>query len=298
MKKLINIAGILVGNFILAFSVVAFVIPCGLMAGGTTGLALSMEHYFHVPIPVTVAVSNIILFLAGLIFLGIKFALTTLISTFLYPILLGFLKNIALFQHLTDNLLLAAVFAGAVMGLGIGLVLKMGASTGGFDIPPLIFHKKLGIPVSATLYAVDTLIILTQVTFSDPEQVLYGIIVVFLCSVTVNKVLVMGSNKVQVLAISSYYDQIREELLYTLDCGATLLNVETGLAGEQQFAVLSVISSRKLNEVKALIQKIDSKAFIVISSVTEVRGRGFTLERQSRLGEGLEFRGSTPVKYD
>lgn len=285
MKKLVRIAGILAGNFILALSVVGFIIPAGLMAGGTTGLALSMEHYFGLPIAATVAGANIILFVIGLICLGWKFALTTLISTFLYPFLLDQLEKIAMLRHLTDNLLLAAIFAGALMGLGVGLVLKVGASTGGFDIPPLIFHKKFGIPVSTTLYVIDTVIILAQVTFSAPEQVLYGIIVVFLCSATVNKVLLMNTNKVQLMIISKSYNEIKSAILHDLDCGATLIKIETGFAGEQQSAVLSVVTNRKLNEAKELIQKIDGNAFITISSITEVRGRGFTLERQSGLSE-------------
>lgn len=171
------------------------------------------------------------------------------------------------------------------MGLGVGLVLKAGASTGGFDIPPLIFHKKFGIPISTSLYTIDTLIILAQVTFSSPEKVLYGIIVVFLCSATVNKVMVMGSSKVELMVISNDYQAIREGLLHKLDCGATLMNIETGFTGQKQLAVMSILTGRKLNEAKALIQDIDSSAFMIISSVTEVRGRGFTLERQSSLAE-------------
>ncbi|MCC2864671.1 YitT family protein [Ihubacter massiliensis] len=283
MKKWISVIGILAGNLILALSVAAFVIPSNLMAGGTTGLALCLEHYFGIPIAVSVAAANVTLFAVGLVCLGRRFAVTTLISTFLYPLLLDLLQKLDVLQHLTDNLLLAAVFAGTLMGLGVGLVLKVGASTGGFDIPPLIFHKKFGIPVSASLYAIDTLIILAQVTFSSPEKVLYGIIVVFLCSATVNKVMVMGSSKVQLMVISKDYQAIRQGLLQKLDCGATLVNIETGFTGEKQLAIMSILTGRKLNEAKKLIQEIDGNAFMVISSVTEVRGRGFTLERQANL---------------
>ena len=95
----------------------------------------------------------------------------------------------------------------------------------------------------------------------------------------------MGSSKVELMVISNDYQAIREGLLHKLDCGATLMNIETGFTGQKQLAVMSILTGRKLNEAKALIQDIDSSAFMIISSVTEVRGRGFTLERQSSLAE-------------
>lgn len=280
MNKLLCFAGIIAGNFILSFGVVSFVLPHGLIAGGTTGLGLALQHYLGLPVAGVVAAANIILFFSGLFFLGWKFAATSLISTILYPVLLSLTQLIPSLQNLTDNLLLAAIFAGVLMGLGVGLVLKVGGSTGGFDIPPLILNRKLNIPVSTTLYAIDTVIVLSQVTFSNPEQIMYGLIVVFLCSAVVNKVLVMGTSKVQLLIISDEHEKIRQMLLHTLDSGVTLFQVENGIRRTRQNAVLSIISSRKLADAKNRIQEIDDQAFIMISSITEVRGRGFTLERQ------------------
>lgn len=281
MKKLLCFAGIIAGNFILSFGVVAFVLPHGLIAGGSTGLGLALQHYLGLPVAGVVAAANIILFFSGLFFLGWKFAATSLISTILYPVLLSLTQLIPSLQNLTDNLLLAAIFAGVLMGLGVGLVLKVGGSTGGFDIPPLILNRKLNVPVSTTLYTVDTVIVLSQVTFSNPEQIMYGLIVVFLCSAVVNKVLVMGTAKVQLLIISDEHEKIRQMLLHTLDSGVTLFQIENGIRKTRQNAILSIISNRKLVDAKTWIQEIDDQAFIMISSITEVRGRGFTLERQT-----------------
>lgn len=280
MKHLVTLLGIIAGNAILAFAVTAFILPHQLIANGTAGFGLAINYYFHFPVVATVTVLNILMLILAFLFVGKRFALTAIISTFLYPMLLELFQRVVIFQSLTDNLMLSSIFAGVLSGLGVGLVLKVGASTGGFDIPPLILNKKFNFSIGATLYAIDTCIILSQVLFSNTEKVLYGILLVFLCSMTINKVLIMGTSRIQLLVISNFYIEIKQALLHNLDSGATLIKIETGFSKQENSAVLTVIPNRKLNDVKEAIQRIDDKAFIMVSSVTEVRGRGFSIGRE------------------
>ena len=279
-KNVKTILFILIGNVILAFALSAFILPHGMIVGGTTGLSIIINHYFHVELSIVVAVLNVILFFCGLFFLGKKFALTTILSTVIFPGLLSFFSSMEWLQNLTDNLLMAALYGGVLIGIGIGMVLRAGASTGGLDIPPLILNKKFGIPVGLSMYAIDFTILLVQVLFSNTEQVLYGIIITLLDSVVVNQVMVSGNQKFQIFVISQKTEKLREKLVFEMDFGVSLVHMEAGYTGKEQMGLLCVTTQRNLPVVKDAVREIDPKAFITVSRIYEVEGRGFTLERK------------------
>lgn len=161
---------VLAGNTLYALGVALFVLPTGLITGGTTGLGLVAQNYLRIPLPAFVAVFNVAMFLLGLAVLGKVFALTTVISSFYYPFILAVFQGAIGDTHLTDDPLLATILAGVMIGAGMGIVIRAGASTGGMDIPPLVLQKKLKIPVSLSLYAFDCCVLLLQALFSNVEQ--------------------------------------------------------------------------------------------------------------------------------
>ena len=161
---------VILGNTIYAAGIAAFVLPTGLITGGTTGLGLIANHYFQIPIELFAAVFNITMFILAIVVLGKSFALTSLISTFYFPVILGVFQKVEVLRHLTDDLMLCTIFSGLCIGIGIGMVIKVGASTGGMDIPPLIFDKKVGLPVSVGLYVFDFSILIGQMFFRDTEK--------------------------------------------------------------------------------------------------------------------------------
>ena len=155
-KAIHNFLIISLGNLIYTVAVAFFILPNNLITGGTTGLALFGQYMFHIPITAFVYVFNIAMFLLGAWVLGKAFALTTILSTFEYPFFLSILQLLSSrVGPLTDDRMLATLFAGAGIGIGLGLVIQAGASTGGMDIPPLVIEKKLGFPVSVSLYLFD-----------------------------------------------------------------------------------------------------------------------------------------------
>lgn len=280
MKQLKNILLIIVGNTLYTLAVVMFVQPTGLITGGTTGIALFVNRISGFPVPAFVAVFNIIMFLLGLWILGKRFALTTLFSTLYYPVALAVLDWFLGDVVITEDLMLSTVYAGLLIGVGIGMVIRAGASTGGMDIPPLVLKKKLNIPVAWSLYAFDVLILLLQTFRAEWENVLYGIIMILIYSIVLDKVLVLGSGKIQVKIISKEYEKINQEVQSVLDRGSTLFEVEGGYLREESLAVLVVLENRELPKLNEIVKKIDPKAFLIINQVTEVRGRGFTLEKR------------------
>lgn len=283
MKKrpFIRILSILLGNLIYAVAVVYFILPAGLITGGTTGLAIFMQHSFGIPINLFVCAFNTAMFVLGAVVLGRAFALTTLVSTFVYPLFLSAVGVLAAYTGtLTADPMLCTVFAGVLIGAGIALVIQAGASTGGMDIPPLIIQKYTGLSMALLLYAFDGLILLLQILFSNREQVLYGILLVCIYSMVLEKLLVFGKSKVQLKIISEKYEEINSLILHTFDRGTTLLEVEGGLTRRESYAVLTVIDQRELFRINEAVWTIDPDAFVMVGQIKEVHGRGFTSSKK------------------
>ena len=279
MKK--NITGIfmvLLGNLILAFDVAAFILPYGFVMGGATGIGLALEHYLSWDLSIVISLVNVVLWSMGLLLLGKKFAMNTFVSSVSYPLFLSLFQRVELLSHLTDDNLMAALFAGGLLGLGIAIVMRGGASTGGLDVIPLALNKYFHLPVAPILYLCDFVALALQVSFSDTEQVLYGILLLLLSSLTLNYMLLNGKRRVQLMIISNEYKQIKDKLLH-MDMGATLLDMETAYTGKKQQAVLVITDNRRMYQVMDMVEEIDDKAFITVSSTNEVHGRGFTMDR-------------------
>lgn len=278
-KYMSTVAGVLLGNAVLAFTVAAFIVPNGIIMGGATGIGLAISHYLPVSLSTVIFALNAVLFVLGALVLGKKFAVATIASTFIYPMFLSVMQSIPGIDRLTDNILLSTLYAGILVGLGIGLIVRVGSSTGGTDIVALVFNKWFHLPVAIMLYVVDFLILGCQIFFSDTEQVMYGILALLMYTVILNKVMLMGQSQIQLFIISDNYEEIRQRMLEELDAGVTMVHIETGYGKENKKGVLCVIPNRKLYSVKEMIHEIDAKAFITITQINEVRGRGFSMDR-------------------
>ena len=278
-KRVYETIMIIIGNLILAFGLCAFVTPVGLISGGASGIGIAVKSITGINISYTVYVINFIMFVIGFIFLGKKFAFGTLLSTFLYPTFIALFERIPQLANITNDILLSALYGGLCIGLGLGLVLRVGASTGGMDIPPLLVNKKTGISVAWLINIFDCGILLLQVIFCPItiEAVLYGITVVIITTIVVDKVIILGETKIQVLVISPKWQEIRKIIFDDINRGCTLLNVTTGYYQDKQLAVMAVVSKRELHLLNDMILEIDPTAFIISNETHIVKGRGFTL---------------------
>ncbi len=278
-KSLETIISVLLGNVFLAVAVAAFIVPHGIIMGGATGVALTINHYVDGNLSVVIFIVNMVLFVLGTFVLGKKFALTTLISTIVYPVFLSVVQAVPGITRLTENVMLASLYGGALLGIGIGLVVRVGSSTGGTDILALVFHKWFHLAVAVFMYLVDFTVLLCQAFFSTPEQILYGIFVLAAATMMMNRVVLMGQSQIQLFIITEKYEEVKEKVLKEIDAGVTMVHIETGYGAKQQKGVLCVIPNRKLYSINQTVQMVDPKAFITITQINEVRGRGFTIER-------------------
>lgn len=277
-----SLSFVIVGNFLYALTVKLFLLPSGLVTGGTTGIALTIQHFFGVSVTQFVLAFNVLMLIAGYLILGRQFAATTLASTFLYPFALEIFDRVFGDYIITDDLLLCTIFSGLGIGIALGIVIRSGASTGGMDIPPLILHKAFRIPVSGSMYAFDVLILLGQALFRPAENILYGIILVMIYTIVLDKLLLIGTTRTELKIVSQKSDEIRNAILEQIDRGVTLLDGESGYFRDKTQVILSVISKRELPKVEKLVRSIDPESFMVVSRVNEVSGRGFSMKKKYR----------------
>ncbi len=279
-QVLLSFLPIMAGNFLYALTVKLFLLPGGLVVGGTNGIALIIQHIVDIPISVFVFIFNMIMLAIGFLVLGKQFAITTIASSFLYPLMLGFLDWLLGDFILTDDVILCTIFSGLGIGLALGLVIRNGASTGGMDIPPLILQKLFRIPVSVSMYAFDVCIILAQAFFRPKENILFGVLLLLIYTTVLDRVMMLGATRTEVKIISKHSNAIREAILKQIDRGVTMLNGEGGYLREETQIVLSVISNRELARMEKLIHEIDPESFMIITRVTEVSGRGFSMKKK------------------
>ena len=281
-KAVCSVFIVILGNVLYALAVKLFLIPAGLVTGGTTGIGLAVNYAAGIPVATFVLVFNVVMLAAGFAVLGKQFALTTIVSTFTYPIALNFLDMMLGDVVLTQDIFICTIFSGLGIGLALGIVIRAGASTGGMDIPPLVLKHFFKLPVSVGLYLFDFIILLVQALFQPLEKVFYGIVLVIIYTVTLDKMLLMGTTKTEVRVVSDYAAEICDAILKRMDRGVTLLSAKGGYLKEDTTVVLSVISNRELPRVERLIHEIDPESFIVVNRVSEVSGKGFTMNKEYR----------------
>ena len=280
-NRYLSLALVVLGNILYTFTVKLFLLPANLISCGTTGLALVASHYLNIPMSGFILVFNMIMLALGWVILGRKFAMTTVLSSILYPVTLEILNLLLGDVVITENILLNVLFAGAGLGLSLGIVIRAGASTGGMDIPPLILKKFLHIPVAASLWVFDFCIMLSQMAFHPAEDLLYGILLLIVISVALNKVMLLGTTRTEVKIISEHSEEIRHAILSQVDRGVTILHGEGGYGRSSTEVILSVVSNRELPRLQQMARAIDPNCFMIVSQVTEVWGRGFTIDKHS-----------------
>lgn len=279
MKRFVTIGSVFLGNTISALGIGGFLIPAGMMMGGATGIGLAVNHYTGLPVSAALAVLNVVLFVVGAAVLGKAFALMTIISTFYSPFILEMVQQL-IPEPLTQDIMLATIIGGLLVGLGMGMVLRVGASTGGMDIPPLLLKKKAGIPVGVSMYAFDFAILAVQATFAGLERMLYSVILIIIYTVVIDKIMTLDTSQIQAKIISERYEEINRAIQQRLDRGTTLIAMKGGYLGRESYEIMIVLGTRELPRLSELVTEYDPKAFMVVNKVSEVRGRGFTLGKR------------------
>ena len=279
MEKLRSYLMIALGAALTAAAFGLIVLPQGMAAGGITGLSVLIGRALLLPVSAIVFALNAGLFLLGWVGAGNDFAFKTLLVSLLFPVLLELFQSRDVLTELGADPLISSLLAGGMLGLGTGLVLLGNGSCGGFDILGVVLKKKLGVPVSLVMFLCDGAVLIAQALSAGILNTAYGVLVIFVSSFTVNRVLTNGREEGQMLIFSQRYEEIRRVLLEEQDVGLTFLNGETGYLRRPIKVIVTVMPHSKIENVKKAVYGIDPTAFLLLNSTRYVGGKGYTISR-------------------
>lgn len=272
MKRIIPYLGIALGSLIFAGGLNYFIIANGLAEGGFTGLALVIHYLTNWSVGIILLVLNIPLFFIGGYFWGKEFFFKTLLGVLAVSLAIDLTANWG-FQ--TNDLLLGALYGGTLTGIGIGLVLRSGATTGGVDILARLIHEKTGINIGSVYFGFDLALIFLVVIFFGLEIALYTLVALFIFSRVIDRFLEGGHEARAVTVISTANQEIKKAILHELERGATLFKGIGAYTGEEKNILYVIINKQQLLPIKKIIYEIDPQAFVIVSNVFEVIGEGF-----------------------
>ena len=278
-QETIKIIMILLGVALNAFATATFCLPYNILIGGSTGVGRLISHFTPVPVATGVMAANVVLLILAFFLLGKRYAASIVLGSLTYPVMLGVFEGSIGDRMVVEDPLLAALCGGALMGAGIGLAVRSGGSLGGSDVIPLILNKHFRTPVATMMNAIDVLILLLQCFLATTNEIVLGILMTVTYSVVTNKVLLMGGGQVQFMIFSPKIEEIRKALL-DMELGVTLLHGKSGYEEKETDVLVTAMSYRYMNHAKDTVLEIDNNAFMTISSVREIDGRGFTIEAE------------------
>ncbi|MDX8418243.1 YitT family protein [Absicoccus intestinalis] len=276
---------ILIGNFLVACGTTFFILPNNILNGGTAGVAVALKPLLHID---TVWMTNALtigLYIVGAIFLGKRFAMRSLISTICYPIFIILLSKYADTLPRSTFIMpayLASIYSGVLLGVGLGLVFRVEASTGGMDVPALILHKYTQLSSGDAVMIVDIATVALGIYTYGLVPALIGIMSVYISGAAINKTMTLRSQAAKnVMIISDFWQDINEVLLEEVDRGVTILKGQGGYTGSQRPVLMCVINQKQYPKLEQAVLHIDPHAFIIVNDVQEVKGYGFSYEENS-----------------
>jgi uncharacterized membrane-anchored protein YitT (DUF2179 family) len=268
----IDYAQIILGAFLGALAYPMFLVPNNIAPGGITGAATIINYLFKFPVGITSLMLNIPLFIVGYKSMGKRFVFRTLFATIFFSLLIDMLK----IPLVTEDELLASLFGGGLLGLGLALILRGNATTGGTDLIARMVHKRFPvISIGLFLLIIDFIVVFAAGVTMGMKQALYAMLTVFACSKALDAVLAgIDTNKVCYI-ISKNNDAIKKRILEDMERGVTVFDAEGGYSGENVSMLLCVVNRLEIIRLKEIVRLEDHKAFLFVMNAHETLGEGF-----------------------
>lgn len=247
-------------------------LPNDIASGGVAGISTITKDVFGWEPAFVQAGLNIPLFIAGIVILGANFGLKSFIGTIALPFFVYLTKD---FAPATFNPLLASIFGGMGVGIGLGVVFKGRASTGGIDVAAQILHKFTNLSLGLCIAIIDGAIVTTSAFVFNIEQALYALIGLFVTSKTIDLVQVGFNTSKNVMIITDYVEEVQKAILTDVDRGVTVLSGVGGYTNESRNVIMCVVDKNEFTKLSQIVKNIDPKAFVVAMTAAEVLGEGF-----------------------
>ena len=275
-KRFAPILFIFFGCTIMGLSYALFLIPHHFVPGGVSGVAIILNYFFRLPVGAMIIVLNIPIFLFGLRTMGKKYVLNSLIGMLLSSILIDFLNQVVKIPSATDNKILASIYGGILLGIGLGFVFRGRASTGGSDIIGMVVSKYTGISIGFGILVTDFVIISASgFAFRDLEAPLYGYIVLFLSTKVIDMILEGWNYSKLVIITSNRTAEVENFIINKLERSGTALRSRSLYLNREGELILTVIHRKQLAELRDFVKEIDPQAFVIINDTYDVLGKGF-----------------------
>ena len=271
--KFQNFSKIVCAVLILAISVNMFLGPHHIAAGGVSGIGILAETTFGVERSLVVFILNVVMLILAAVFLGKKIFFNTIAGSILFPFFLGVIPEVML----TSDRLLSVIFGSLIFAIGVSILYKIQASSGGTTIPPLIFEKYFNVNTSKGLFFTDSIIVMMSLYVFGFEEFLFAILSIGITSIIMTYIETGLKRRKAVMIISQGYTQeLRQNLMARVNRGLTIFDVRGGQQEQRREMLMIVVSNQEYPEVIRLIDEIDPTSFMITYNVAEVHGLGFT----------------------
>lgn len=275
-QNLANLALVIMGSAIMALGYALFLIPHHFVPGGVSGLAIMVNYFTRLPVGTLIMVLNIPVFIFGIKLMGRRYGLRSLLGMVISSLLIDFFYEVLKLKSATDNAVLAAIYGGFMLGIGLGLVFRGRASTGGSDIIGQILNKYTGVSIGIGIMLVDFFIISASgLAYKNLEAPLYGYIVLVISTKVIDMILEGWNYTKLVIITSSETEKIQDFILTTLDRSGTALKSRSLYLSREGETVITVIHRKQLTELREFIKSVDPDAFVIINDTYAVLGKGF-----------------------
>ncbi len=272
-----NYSLILIGAFIMASGFVLFITPYKIVPGGVYGISIVLHYILDTPVGMMALAFDIPLTIIGIRVLGPRFGMKTVVGFFATAIFMDTLTYFYGSEPLVQNdALLSSIFGGLFIGVGLGLIFKAKATSGGSDIVAMIIGKYTKLPLGQLMILVDSLIVLVGlIAFKDWKIPLYSLIVIFITGKVVDVILEgMSYNKV-LFIVSEKTEEIKEKIVKDLNRGGTLVHGQGMYSGTEKSIVFTAVTRREMSMLQEFINRIDPNAFVTVLNSNEILGNGF-----------------------
>ena len=280
-KWFITYGLIVIGAFIMAAGFVLFITPYKIVPGGVYGIAIVLHHTFGFPVGLTALCFDIPLTIIGIRILGPRFGVKTVVGFVLTAVFVDGLTYFYGESPLVDNVLLSSIYGGLFLGIGLGMIFKSRATSGGSDIVAMIIAKYTKLPLGQLMILVDSAIVLIGLfSFGDWEIPLYSLIVIFIVGRVVDVVLQGISYDKTLFIISEKHREIRDKIIDDLNRGGTFFKGEGMYSGNEKTMIYTIVNRRELVILQEFTHRIDPEAFMTVINANEVLGHGFRSLRE------------------
>ncbi len=270
---------IVIGCVIGGIAYPLFLTPCGIAPGGLTGVGMIFHHLFGWPVGTVSLLLNVPLFILSYRQMGPVFAFRSLVAMTLFSLSIDILPV----GPMTTDPLLATLFGGVLLGIGLGIIMRAGATTGGTDMLARLIHKKISfLSVGVLLFSMDCIVILAAAVFIGANEALYAIIDIYVSSRLIDVVLIGMTADKACFIISEAWEKVAQRILNDMGRGATLLKGRGAWSREDRPVIMSVVSRNELSTIKKIVQEEDESAFMFVTEAYEALGEGFSSLKEEK----------------